>query len=209
MNENIKHLRQIIENAIPTETASGKLSPTLAEAQVVLDLLEADMRESTEQVANIKAMREDMANEIERLQRDSKPEVRGLLHTVTKWIMAGHMVPNDEAITGMHADKKRATAAKMGVRLAMGAWLSAAAKACEPHENCATPILDPTLSNLAAGLTWLRGNPDRSINITHGGDGGLWYIRLEDEAGESPSDGANQDITTAIGDAMCGMEARP
>jgi hypothetical protein len=209
VNENIKHLRQIIENSIPAETTSGQPSPTLAEAQVVLDLLEADMREATEQVTNIKAMREDMANEIERLQVDSKPEIRGLLHTVVKWIMAGHMTPNDEAIVGMHADKKRAVAAKMGVRLAMGAWLSAAAKACHPHENCATPILDPNLSNLSAALSWLQSDADRSITISHGGEGGLWYVRMKDEGGESPSDGANQEITTAIGDAMCGMEAKP
>lgn len=177
MNENIKHLRQIVEHNIPEETP-------IAEALAVLDMLEADMR-------------------------DSKPEIRGLLHTVVKWIMAGHMTPNEEAIMGMHADKKRATAAKMGVRLAMGAWLSAAAKACHPHENCATPILDPNLSNLAAALSWLQSDADRSITISHGGEGGLWYVRMKDEGGESPSDGANQEITTAIGDAMCGMEAKP
>lgn len=181
MNENIKHLREIIEHNIPEETP-------IAEALAVLDLLEADFREARE--------------------RD-KPEVRGLLHTVVKWIMAGYLIPNDEAFMSLHADKKRAVAAKMGVRLAMGAWLSSAAKACEPHENTARPMLDPNLSNLAAALTWLRGHTDRSISIQHGGTGGKWYVRLEDEGGESPSDGANEDITTAIGDSICGVEAKP
>jgi len=181
MNENIKHLRQILENATMHE-------PTRIEAQVCLDLLEADFREARER---------------------EKPEVRGLLHTVVKWIMAGYLIPNDEAFLSLHADKKRAVAAKMGVRLAMGAWLSSAAKACEPHENTARPMLDPNLSNLAAALTWLRGHTDRSVSIQHGGMGGKWYVRLEDEDGESPSDGANDDITTAIGDAMCGVEAKP
>lgn len=188
MNENIKHLREIIEHAVPAETTSGQPSPTLAEAQVCLDLLEADFTEARER---------------------ERPEVRGLLHTVVKWIMAGHLIPNDEAFMSLHADKKRAVAAKMGVRLAMGAWLSAAAKACEPHENCATPMLDPNLSNLAAALTWLRGNSDRHIAMSHGGPGGRWYVRFDDEGGESPSDGTNEDITTAIGDAMCGLEAHP
>jgi len=181
MNENIKHLRQIIEHNIPEETP-------IAEALAVLDLLEADFREARER---------------------EKPEVRGLLHTVVKWIMAGYLIPNDKAFMELHTDHKRAVAAKMGVRLAMGAWLSAAAKACEPHENTARPMLDPNLSNLAAALTWMYGNVSRIVCISNGGPGGKWYVRLEDEDGESASDAANDDIATAIGDAMCGVEAKP
>jgi hypothetical protein len=188
VNENIKHLRQIIENSIPAETTSGQPSLTLAEAQVCLDLLEADFREARER---------------------EKPEVRGLLHTVVKWINAGHMIPNDDGAMSLHADQKRATAAKMGMRLVQGTWLHAANKAVEPHENTATPMLDPALSNLAAALTWLYGNVSRVVCISHGGPGGKWYVRLEDEDGESPSDAANDDIATAIGDAMCGVEAKP
>jgi hypothetical protein len=179
MNENIKHLREIINhNNLTNDT-------TRAEAQVVLDLLEADLREARER---------------------EKPEVRGLLHTIVKWINAGHMVPNDHEIMTLHTDKKRATAAKMGVRLAMGAWLSAANKAVEPHEDTATPMLDPALSNLAAALSWAKGNDERKIIVSHGGK--HWYIRLEDEDGESPSDAVNDDLASAIGDAICGMEAK-
>ena len=185
MNENIKHLRQIIEHSIPPTTTSGQPSPTLAEAMVVLDLLESDLQEARER---------------------EKPDIRGLLHTVTKWINAGHLVPNDEAAMAMHPDPKRATAAKMGMRLAQGAWLCAANKAVEPHENTGTPLLDTTLSNLAAALTWIRDDENRKIILSHGGRGGMYYAKLEDEHGEAPSDGVNDEPTTAIGDAMMGME---
>jgi hypothetical protein len=181
VNENIKHLRQIItHNNLTNDT-------TRAEAQAVLDLLEADLREARER---------------------EKPEVRGLLHTVVKWINAGHMVPNDHEIMTLHTDKKRATAAKMGARLAMGAWLSAANKAVEPHEDTATPLLDTTLSNLAAALSWIKGEGDRRIILQHGGHGGKFYAKLEDEDGESPSDGVSDEPHFAIADAMAGMEAK-
>lgn len=186
MSENIKHLRQIIENSIPATTASGKPSPTLAEAHAVLDLLEADLREARER---------------------EKPEIRGLLHTVTKWINAGHLVPNDDGAMALHPDPKRATAAKMGMRLAQGAWLTAANKAVEPHENTGTPLLDTTLSNLAAALFWLRTNDERKIILSHGGDGGKFYANLKDEDGQYASDGVGEEPQDAIAEAMAGMEA--
>lgn len=187
MNENIKHLRQIIEHCIPATTTNSQPSQTLAEAQVVLDLLEADLREARER---------------------ERPEVRGLLHTVVKWINTGHLVPNDHEIVMLHTDKKRQTAAKMGVRLAMGAWLSAANKAVEPHENTATPLLDTTLSNLAAALSWLKSGDAHQIVLQHGGRGGKFYARLDDE-GASLSDGASDEPHFAIADAMSGMGAKP
>lgn len=237
MNENIKHLRQIIENSIPATTTSGRPSPTLAEAMAVLDLLEADMRNTDRQLEQTIGERDaaeealsqayflitgrspewsnlfgnkEAIEEIDACQRllreREKPEIRGLLHTVTKWINAGHLVPNDDTAMLLHPDPKRATAAKMGMRLAQGAWLAAANKAVEPHENTGAPLLDTTLSNLSAALTWIKGHEERKIILSHGGDGGKYYANMKDEDGQYASDGVGKEPQDAIAEAMAGME---
>lgn len=57
-------------------------------------------------------------------------------------------------------------------------------------------------TNVTKALEWLKQNPDRRLELSHGGDGGLWYAKLVDEDGDSWADGAA--ITWEDAVAECG-----
>lgn len=51
---------------------------------------------------------------------------------------------------------------------------------------------------------WLMGSDSRSVEFTHGGDGGKWYCLLRDEDDDT-YDGAGHDHTEALIEAWGAM----
>ena len=51
---------------------------------------------------------------------------------------------------------------------------------------------------------WMEAHPDRRVVLTHGGNGGRFYVLKENEDGESSGDGTGDTIEAALEDAFRG-----